>query len=119
MWAAPAATYCPSRAGELPKQKMTKSHVRWDGNSVAAMNGFKSMLNRKLTVDEVVEAANEEVLASALGPPPVGIVVGVPDRLPHAQPGDRQFISIQSFPSHHAERFFGKVLGSSPALLGQ
>ena len=26
---------------------------------------------------------------------------------------------LQSFPSHHAERFFGKVLGSSPALLGQ
>ena len=27
--------------------------------------------------------------------------------------------TIQSFPSHHAERFFGKVLWSSPALLGQ
>ena len=26
---------------------------------------------------------------------------------------------VQSFPSHHAERFFGKVLGSSPGLLGQ
>ena len=26
---------------------------------------------------------------------------------------------LQSFPSHHAERFFGLFLGSSPALLGQ
>ena len=30
-WAATAASYCPSRTGELPKQNMTKSHVRWDG----------------------------------------------------------------------------------------
>ena len=31
LWAAIAAIYCPSRAGELPKQNMTKSHERWDG----------------------------------------------------------------------------------------
>ena len=31
LWAATAARYCPSRAGELPKQNMTKSHERWDG----------------------------------------------------------------------------------------
>ena len=31
LWAATAASYCPSRAGELPKQNMTKSHIRWDG----------------------------------------------------------------------------------------
>ena len=31
MWAATAASYCPSRAGEIPKQNMTKSHERWDG----------------------------------------------------------------------------------------
>ena len=31
MWAATAASYCPSRAGELPKQNMMKSHKRWDG----------------------------------------------------------------------------------------
>ena len=30
MWAASAARYCPSRAGELPKQNMAKSHQRWD-----------------------------------------------------------------------------------------
>ena len=28
-------------------------------------------------------------------------------------------VPLQSFPSHHTERFFRKVLGSSPALLGQ
>ena len=31
MWAANAASYCQSRAEELPKQNMTKSHERWDG----------------------------------------------------------------------------------------
>ena len=31
LWAAPAASYCPSRAEELPKQNMTKSHKQWDG----------------------------------------------------------------------------------------
>ena len=31
MWAATASSYCPSRAGELPKQNMTKYHERWDG----------------------------------------------------------------------------------------
>ena len=31
MWAATPASYCPSRAGELPKQNMTKSHERWNG----------------------------------------------------------------------------------------
>ena len=31
MWAATAASYCPSRAGELSKQNMTKPHERWDG----------------------------------------------------------------------------------------
>ena len=31
MWGATAASYCPSRAGELPKQNMTKPHERWDG----------------------------------------------------------------------------------------
>ena len=31
MCADTAASYCPSRAGELPKQNMTKSHERWDG----------------------------------------------------------------------------------------
>ena len=31
LWAPTAASYCPSRAGELPKQNMTKSHERWDG----------------------------------------------------------------------------------------
>ena len=30
MWAAPAASYCPIRAGELPKQDMMTSHERWD-----------------------------------------------------------------------------------------
>ena len=30
MWAVTAASYCPSRAGEVPKQNMTKSHERWD-----------------------------------------------------------------------------------------
>ena len=42
---------------------------------------------RKLTVDKVVESADEEVLTSALGPPAVGVVVGVPDWLPDTQPG--------------------------------
>ena len=45
---------------------------------------------QKLTVDEVVEATDEEVLAPALRPPAVGVVVGVPDRLPHPQPVDRE-----------------------------
>ena len=31
LWAPTAASYFPSRAGELPKQNMTKPHVRWDG----------------------------------------------------------------------------------------
>ena len=31
LWATTAASYCPSRAGELPKQNMTKSHEWWDG----------------------------------------------------------------------------------------
>ena len=31
MWADTAASYCPSRAGELPKQNMMKSHEQWDG----------------------------------------------------------------------------------------
>ena len=31
LWAAPAASYCPSRPGELPKQNMAKPHERWDG----------------------------------------------------------------------------------------
>ena len=31
MWAATAASYCPSRAGELSKQNMTKSQARWEG----------------------------------------------------------------------------------------
>ena len=55
---------------------------------------------KKLTVDEVVEAADEEVLAPALRPPAVGVVVGVPDRLPNAQPGHRenQLVSV-----HHIE----------------
>ena len=39
MWAAPAARYCPSRAGELLKQNMTKPHERWDGNSVPLIRG--------------------------------------------------------------------------------
>ena len=30
MWAATAASYCPSRAGQLPKQNMMKPHKRWD-----------------------------------------------------------------------------------------
>ena len=30
MWAATAASYCPSTTGELSKQNMTKSHERWD-----------------------------------------------------------------------------------------
>ena len=28
----------------------------------------------------------------------------------------RKYMYVQSFPSHYAERFFGKVLGSSPSL---
>ena len=31
VWAATAASYRPSRAGELPKQNMTKPLERWDG----------------------------------------------------------------------------------------
>ena len=38
MWAATADSYCPSRAGKLPKQNMMKSHERWDGNSVEYFN---------------------------------------------------------------------------------
>ena len=31
LWAATAASYCPSRAVELPKQNMTRSQERWVG----------------------------------------------------------------------------------------
>ena len=31
MWATTAASYCPSRAGELPKQNLMKPHEQWDG----------------------------------------------------------------------------------------
>ena len=30
MWATPAASYCPGKTGELPKQNMMKSNERWD-----------------------------------------------------------------------------------------
>ena len=48
----------------------------------------------KLTVDEIVEAPNEEVLTSALSAPAVGVVVRVADRLPDAQPRDNSLIRI-------------------------
>ena len=31
LWAPTAASYCPSMAGEMQKQNMTKPHERWDG----------------------------------------------------------------------------------------
>ena len=40
MWAPNAASYCPSRAGELPKQNMTKSHERWDGKLQMICSSF-------------------------------------------------------------------------------
>ena len=48
------------------------------------------MAFQKLTVDEVVETADEKVLAPALRPSAIGVVVGVPDRLPHPQPVDTE-----------------------------
>ena len=46
LWAAPAATYCPSRAGELPKQNMTKSHKRWDGKLCKIMSSCCDLWSR-------------------------------------------------------------------------
>ena len=39
LWATSAASYCPSRAGELPKQNLTKSHARWDGKLCRWLDG--------------------------------------------------------------------------------
>ena len=41
LWAATAASYCPSRARELPKQNMTKSHERWDGKLCTRVQNHK------------------------------------------------------------------------------
>ena len=47
-----------------------------------------------LTVDEVVETANEQVLAASLRLAPVGIVVHVADGLPGAQPPDDEGVPV-------------------------
>ena len=47
-----------------------------------------------LTIDEVVETANEQVLAASLRLAPVGIVVHVADGLPGAQPPDDEGVTV-------------------------
>ena len=47
-----------------------------------------------LTIDEVVETANEQVLAASLRLAPVGIVVHVADGLPGAQPADDEGVPV-------------------------
>ena len=47
-----------------------------------------------LTIDEVVETANEQVLAASLRLAPVGIVVHVADGLPGAQPPDDEGVPV-------------------------
>ena len=52
-WAATAASYCSSRAGELPKQNMTKSHKRWDGKLCNTISRYLHSLNRLKSVHDV------------------------------------------------------------------
>ena len=47
-----------------------------------------------LTIDEVVETANEQVLAASLRLAPVGIVVHVADGLPGAQAADDERVPV-------------------------
>ena len=47
-------------------------------------------MTASLTVDEVVESADEEVLAAALRASAVRVVVGVTHGFPNAQPVDRR-----------------------------
>ena len=48
-----------------------------------------------LTIDEVVETANEQVLAASLRLAPVGIVVHVADGFPGAQPADDEGVPVR------------------------
>ena len=47
-----------------------------------------------LTVDEVVETANEQVLAASLRLAPIGIVVHVADGFPGAQPANDEGVPV-------------------------
>ena len=56
------------------------------------IQGFYALF--MLTIDEVVETANEQVLAASLRLAPVGIVVHVADGLPGAQPADDEGVPV-------------------------
>ena len=101
MWAAPAASYCPSRAGELPKQNMTKSQERWDGKLCILIVALTQRFHRRylapekgepevelpLLLDAAVGQVEEDhVLAVDVADEVVveDVVVGVAGELPDA-----------------------------------
>ena len=63
LWVATAASYCPSRAGELPKQNMTKSHERWDGKLY-----FRSEVQLDHPVQRHGARRRQEVQPRTVGP---------------------------------------------------
>ena len=56
------------------------------------VQGFYALF--MLTIDEVIETANEQVLAASLRLAPVGIVVHVADGFPGAQPADDEGVPV-------------------------
>ena len=50
---ATAASYCPSRAGELPKHHMTKSHEQWDGKLCITLFSVITLIHRHLYSNEI------------------------------------------------------------------
>ena len=98
LWAATAASYCPSREGELPKQNMTKSHKRWDGKLCSGnkhlYNGThpKGLFRRQKHLRPGQAADGQAAL------PGPGGVLRQPGALPEEAGGAVQ-LSVQEWPT--------------------